>query len=359
MGKLRQHSNAFDFVRLIAAGLVLWSHQHALMGLPQPSIQALQASFGGLGLFIFFAVSGYLNTRSLAQHRSVRVFLLNRVLRIYPALVACVLFTVILGLFVATDLHAYLGPKLLSYVAKNSTLFFGVKTGVPGVFEGNVYPHELNGSLWSLPYEVKMYVVLALCLAGARYNLAVPIIAFLGAGVITFLAAVGILPATPEGSNWLVFSTFFLAGSFIAATQAFANLPFAVGALSVVSIVFAVVGQHLLAWELALTAIVIMVGCLKLPMRLRLPIDISYGVYLYAFPVQQLSAMLFTEFWLALTFSALLTFALALMSALFIESYALSFKNKLQRSLWPKELLMKYVTQVRDLTTEAKSDKSI
>jgi peptidoglycan/LPS O-acetylase OafA/YrhL len=105
-GKLRQHTNAFDLVRLIAAGLVLWSHQHALMGLPEPSIQALQASVGGLGLYIFFAVSGYLNTLSLAQHRSVRVFLLNRVLRIYPALAACVLFTVILGLFVTTDLPA-------------------------------------------------------------------------------------------------------------------------------------------------------------------------------------------------------------------------------------------------------------
>jgi peptidoglycan/LPS O-acetylase OafA/YrhL len=357
--KLRPHTNAFDLIRLVAASLVLWSHQHALMGLPEPSIQALQTSIGGLGLYIFFAVSGYLNTRSLAQHRSVLVFLSNRALRIYPALVVCIMFSVVLGLFVTTDLRAYVGPKLVSYIAKNSTLLFGVKTGVPGVFEANAYPHELNGSLWTLPYEVKMYVVLALCLAAARYNLAMPIIVFLGAGVITFLAAIGILPATPEGSYWLVFSTFFLAGSFLAATQTFANLLSAVGSLAVVSLVFAVVGKHLLAWELGLVAIIITVGCLKPPRGLRLPIDVSYGVYLYAFPVQQLSATLFTDFWLALTFSVLITFALALMSALFIESYALSFKAKLERSFWPKELFVKYVTQSRDPSGEAKSDKSI
>jgi peptidoglycan/LPS O-acetylase OafA/YrhL len=187
----------------------------------------------------------------------------------------------------------------------------------------------------------------------------VPIIVFLGAGVITFLGAIGKLPASPEWSNWLVFSTFFLAGSFVPATQAFANLISAISALSVVSLVFAVVGKHLPAWELVLTAFVIMIGCLKLPMRLRLPIDISYGVYLYAFPVQQLSAMLFNDFWVALTFSALLTLALALMSALFIESYALSFRTELQHSRWPKELLVKYITRGQDPSGKAEGDRLI
>jgi hypothetical protein len=50
---------------------------------------------------------------------------------------------------------------------------------------------------------------------------------------------------------------------------------------------------------------------------LQSPLDLSYGVHLYAFPVQQVSAMLFTNFWLVLAFSMVVTFALAMLSAAF------------------------------------------
>jgi peptidoglycan/LPS O-acetylase OafA/YrhL len=132
---MRQHANAFELVRLLAAVLVLWSLQHGLMGLPEPTGAVLQAGAGGLGLYIFFAVSGYLNTISAEHHRSVPVFLFNRALRIYPALAVCTAFTVVLGLFVASDLQAFLSTKLASYVAKNTTLLFCVRTSVSGVFE--------------------------------------------------------------------------------------------------------------------------------------------------------------------------------------------------------------------------------
>jgi peptidoglycan/LPS O-acetylase OafA/YrhL len=327
MGTLRQHTNAFDLIRLGAASLVLWSHQHAIMGLHEPFVDVLGASYGGLGVYIFFAVSGYLNTQSLAQHRSVQVFLLNRALRIYPALAACVAFTVVLGFLVASDRHAYVGIKLVSYIVKNVTLFSGVKMGIPGVFESNAFPEALNGSLWTLPYEVRMYVVLALCLVAARYNLALPLIVFAGAGIITILGTVGLVPALPRSNFWVVFSTMFLAGSVVAGAQAFAGLPVAIGALAAIALAFAGVGEKILAWQLLLTAVVIAVGCIALPKRLRLPLDLSYGIYLYAFPVQQLGATLFTDFWPALAFSTVVTFALALMSALFIERYALRLKN--------------------------------
>jgi peptidoglycan/LPS O-acetylase OafA/YrhL len=214
-------------------------------------------------------------------------------------------------------------------VVKDTTLFFGVKAGVPGVFEAAKYPEALNGSIWTLPYEVKMYVVLALCLAVCRYNLAIPIIAFSGGSVIAILAAIGILPPLQD-SYWLQFSTLFLAGSAVAATQMVVGLPLTIGGLILFSLLFAGLGQPFLAWQLLLTAIVITFGCLKLPKWLRPPLDLSYGIYLYAFPVQQISAALTGDFWLALAFSTSVTFALALMSALFIERPALRLKIQLQ-----------------------------
>jgi len=328
MVPLRQHTNAFDLIRLVAAGLVLWSHQHALMGMREPFVAVLGASYGGLGLYIFFALSGYLNTGSLAQHRSVQVYLFNRALRIYPALAACVVFTVILGFVVATDRNAYVSVKLLSYIAKNVTLFSGVKMGVPGVFESNAFPQALNGSLWTLPYEVKMYVVLAVALAVARYSLALPIIALVGGCIITVLGTAGLLPVLPRNDFWVIFSILFLAGSAVAGAKSFVGLPVAIGALAAIALAFTGIGEQLLAWLLLLTAIVIAVGSIKLSKRLRLPLDLSYGLYLYAFPIQQLSATLFTDFWPALAFSTVITFALALMSALFIERYALRLKNR-------------------------------
>jgi peptidoglycan/LPS O-acetylase OafA/YrhL len=328
MVPLSQHTNAFDHIRLVAAGLVLWSHQYALMGMREPFVAVLGASYGGVGVYIFFVVSGYLNTGSLAQHRSMQAYLFNRALRIYPALAACVVFTVVLGFVVATDRYAYVGVKLLSYIAKNVTLFSGVKMGVPGVFESNALPEALNGSLWTLPYEVKMYVVLALSLAVARYNSALPIIVFVGGCVITLLGTAGLLPVLSRNEFWVIFSILFLAGSAVAAAKAFVGLPVAIGALTAIALAFAGIGERLLAWLLILSAIVIAIGSITLPKRLRLPLDLSYGLYLYAFPMQQLSATLFTDFWPALAFSAVTTFVLALLSALFIERYALRLKNR-------------------------------
>ena len=165
------------------------------------------------------------------------------------------------------------------------TLFSGVKMGVPGVFESNAFPQALNGSLWTLPYEVKMYVVLAVRLAVARYNLALPVIAFAGGCVITVLGTAGFLPVLPRNEFWVIFSILFLAGSAVAAAKSFVGLPVAIGALAPVALAFAGVGEQLLAWLLLLTAIVIAIGSITLPKRLRPPLDLSYGLYLYAFPI--------------------------------------------------------------------------
>jgi peptidoglycan/LPS O-acetylase OafA/YrhL len=168
---LRQHTNTFDFVRLFAASLVVWSHQYALMGLPEPMVKVLGHSFGGLGVLIFFAISGYLNTLSVVRHKSMLTFLIRRGLRIYPGLAVCVLFTVTLGAFVVPNIKPYFNYQLLSFIGKNITLFFGDKAGVSeGVFIGNSYPNALNGSLWTLAYEVKMYVLLAICFAAFRFK---------------------------------------------------------------------------------------------------------------------------------------------------------------------------------------------
>ena len=99
--------------------------------------------------------------------QSVKQFVWARILRIYPALIVVVLLTVFgLGLFFTTQpTMAYLSDaKIYEYLLKSSTLIIGVSKSLPGelpgVFENNPYKNAVNGSLWTLPHELKMYIIL-------------------------------------------------------------------------------------------------------------------------------------------------------------------------------------------------------
>jgi len=324
----RAHANSFDLLRLFAAALVVWSHQHALLGLPEPAVASLNTSFGGLGVFIFFSISGYLNTLSIARHNSLQTFLINRALRIYPALVACVLFTVVLGICVATDLHAYLGPELISYVVKNTTLFFGFQGGAPGVFEANALPQALNGSLWTLKYEVKLYVALAAVFAVCRYSLLAPIFLFAALAVTLTLMHLGVLEPYQGDQYWVQFSTLFLAGSAVASIEILAGTPIAIVSLVLSAAIVAALGNQFLARELLLTLFIITAGRVQLPRWFQPPIDLSYSTYLYAFPVQQTAALYTRDFWAAMAISTSVILALATISVLLIERPALRLKGK-------------------------------
>jgi peptidoglycan/LPS O-acetylase OafA/YrhL len=218
--------------------------------------------------------------------------------------------------------------KLISCVVKDVTLFTGVKAGVPGVFETSAYPEALNGSLWTLPYEVKMYVVLVGLLAACRYRIEALIILFVAGATISALAGFGVVPPFQIDQFWLLFSIMFLTGSAIAAVQLAAGFPIALGFVVFTALLSLLTGSQLFANELLLVVVVVALGNLSAPNWLQPPLDISYGTYLYAWPVQQLSALYFGSFWSAFVFSLSLTFVLATLSAVFIERPALRLKIK-------------------------------
>jgi len=314
-GRMRQHTNAFDLLRLLGAGLVLWSHQYALMGLPETSVDPLRTTLGGLGVAIFFIITGYLNTQSAVRHGAVAPFLLSRAFRIYPAVIACVGFTVLLGAFVTPNIKTYFDFGLLSFIGKDTTLFTGIKAGVSHpVFAGNVLPNALNGSLWTLPYEVKLYVALAVCVAVLRHN---PVVSLMVAGCSMF--AMGM---TALDTLWLQLLALFIVGCFVATVRRAANLAVAIVVLIGLAGFFAAMGHTLFASYLLLSAAVVSFGSVNVPKWSRPPLDLSYAIYLYAFPVQQLGAHLTKNFWVALVFSAAMTVLLALLSALLVEQPA-------------------------------------
>ena len=139
--------NNFDFVRLVAASMVLYSHHFILAGRPpEPTVFGI-TSFGHFAVIMFFSLSGYLVTQSWQSDPHIFRFAMRRILRIWPALTAVVAFcALILGPMVTS-------APLPEYFESSGTWNYFLNltmTAVfylPGVFEHNFYAFSVNGSL--------------------------------------------------------------------------------------------------------------------------------------------------------------------------------------------------------------------
>lgn len=153
-------SNNFDFIRIAAAFSVLFSHQYALMGIKEPSILNVH-SLGGLSILIFFSISGFLVSQSFDLDPNAWRFLFKRFLRIWPALAVVIIITSLaLGpLITNLTMSEYFAHENFIKYFKN--LYFSTKDILPLEFSGNALQWSLNGSLWTIPLEVKCYLLLA------------------------------------------------------------------------------------------------------------------------------------------------------------------------------------------------------
>ena len=333
--------NSFDLLRLAAALLVVVGHAYPLAGQASPAVAG--NSIQALGVKIFFVISGYLIMGSWQRDPSLLRFAWRRALRILPGLagvtVACALG---LGLMV-TELpwRAYLAnARVWSYF---SNLAFYPQYDLPAVFAHNVYPAAVNGSLWSLPAEMAMYVIGPLAwVIGARVLRA-------GRGGVA-LAALGLALASllllrvyrlplpvvygTALSSFLDVAPYFLLGALYNAPALRRRLHPGVAVAAL--LLLAALAPHPIASEVLLY-LVLPYSALSLGLRasavgqwLSDKGDISYGVYLYGFPVQQL-----VSHWMAAphhtpwTNTALalpLILLLAVMSWRLIERPCLQFK---------------------------------
>jgi len=160
--------NNFNLIRFIAAFLVLFSHSYIVItGDPNtvPLKLLLGITWGGIAVDVFFITSGFLIAGSFYNRKGLVPFILARILRIYPALIVAMFISVfIFGLwFTSLKPIEYLTTiETYKYLIKNIILFFGVNYNLPNVFMDNPYINAVNGSLWTLPFEVKMYFYLTL-----------------------------------------------------------------------------------------------------------------------------------------------------------------------------------------------------
>ncbi|MDQ8732396.1 acyltransferase [Bradyrhizobium sp. LHD-71] len=319
----------FDLLRLIAALLVLGSHQLAVAGLPEIGIAGI-GTFGALGVGIFFAISGYLNTLSIMRSKSATSFLINRLFRIYPALFVCVCACIVLGAFLTSrPIENYLfaaGDGPWRFFWKNA-IAMRTEYVLADVFDANHLKGIVNASLWTLPIEIKLYICFAALAWLARFKMAVVCVAVVGLLVGAALSTTVRDMVSPLVSGEaLRLTTLFAVGATVAVIEARFGFSRATIAVSLIALLLLCFSSLNWALTFAIPVAAIAAGKLKIPL-LTPKMDISYGMYLYAFPVQQLSVLLLGSLWASSAFAVAVTTMAAVLSALFVEQPAMTLRR--------------------------------
>jgi peptidoglycan/LPS O-acetylase OafA/YrhL len=314
--------NNLNLLRVAAASLVLLSHSWPLTqgtDANEPAMRLFGVEMGRMAVWVFFAVSGFLVTASWERRSSLPAFAKARARRIFPGLVVMLLLTVfVLGpVFTTLSLTSYLSQKeTWAYLVYNSTLLYKMRWSLPGVF-GDV---ALNGSLWTLPYEVRCYIALGL-------------LAFLGA--LRFNASYVIVGLALLVVGWFDLWDGPLAIAFFAGSAAWrwrsrieldGRAAVAVLAISLLLLYFRLpLSKACMAVALAYASLYFAYvpgGALRRFNRFG---DYSYGIYIYAFPIQRTVA----HFWPNIAWPGMfviampLTLIMAMLSWHLVESPAL------------------------------------
>src|SRR5690348_16573762 len=191
-----ERANNFDALRLVAALSVMFSHSFLIAGgseadEPFVRLSGNQCVLGLVGVFVFFVISGYLVTGSYCRRPVPGRFALHRILRIYPGLIVNLFVCAfVLGpLVTSLPLHDYLGSgKLYDYLGQYFVLT-PRSPPLPGVtFVDNGVGNIVNGSLWTLRYEMMMYAMVLLLGLARQLRLSTTIV----------LTAIGIIAVAFE-----------------------------------------------------------------------------------------------------------------------------------------------------------------
>jgi len=293
--------NSLNLIRLGLASMVLFAHGFYLSGSGVgPHVDG--ENLGGWAVFGFFAVSGYLITASRWSN-SLGTYLVHRVARIFPAFLVCL---VVIAVFFAPigylrqngSLAGYLttGPTTpAGFVFANSMLHINANE-IAGTPAGVPFPGAWNGSIWSLYYEFQCYLIVAgLAMIGwVRRNplgIAVAWILSVGAYVSWGRVAGPLLGGNGDAQLLLKLLPLFLGGALVQLLRERLPLHWTGALISVAVVLGAIKGLD--GWSAQLTApliayLLLYIGSVVPCPRLIQRHDISYGVYVYAWPVQQL-----------------------------------------------------------------------
>jgi peptidoglycan/LPS O-acetylase OafA/YrhL len=329
----------FDFLRIALAFSILFAHSAQIAsGAASPDNNPLW-----IGIYLqvpmFFTLSGFLVAGS-ATRLSLRNFLLSRALRIYPALITEIALSIFfIGLAFTTVSYAQF------FSSKEFYLYLTNLVGVPhyllpGVFEHNPLRYKVNGSLWTVPFELTCYLIMTLLISTRIVHAPRKLLIFTAFAVM--IALDRHIWSAMDSTQPLTFA-YFCCG--VACYQYRERIPYrkawfalCLGALAALSSLGAAVSGavwfHLVALPIGVY-VTLFLGLTRLPLPKFLTSgDYSYGVYLYGFPVQQAVEQVTggASTWVNLAIAAPLVFLWSKFSWRMVEKPALSLRKHLARA---------------------------
>lgn len=344
-----QHNN-FDLLRFLAAIAVIFSHSFALCnahGDPLNLISHGLFDFGGLAVAIFFTISGYLISASFIRRSEIIYFIWARFLRIFPGLFVAVIFCALIIGPLNTQLtlvQYFINKQFYSYLLKNVFLLhLHPWDYLPAVFENNPYPNAVNGSLWTLPLECMMYLLIGLLgLLGALTQNKLK-------GIVFFVTSIcAVLLHFHNGMHYL--SLHFLRdylpsmSCFMFGTLFFIyheNIK-----INVIGLILLIALTFLLphAYLFSLFYLTLSYGVLYFAFNVYYISgvfkkfgDLSYGLYIYAFPIQQtlMHYIAFSNGYYLFLSTVPFSMILAYLSWHIIEKKAIKLKSSTMEFLLP------------------------
>lgn len=334
----RQNNN-LNAIRLFLAVLVILDHSFPLtIGQQDDPLSLLnhqQTSCGILAVEIFFFISGFLITASWLNSKSMNDYMRRRILRIFPGFIVALIFSFLIASAFAPHPFADLPPRLGEF---KDAFYLGYTSCTGGwVFPKNPFPFTANGSLWTINREFICYLlVAAIGLFGFfKYRFlifTIFLMTFGCCGLILLLKGEAAIQFD-RGFFTLLFFTLFLSGTCIWLWRD--KIPIH-SVLAITALIIILITSQFPPWFLifapfAASYLVLWIG-FAFPVKILAwcdKTDLSYGVYLFAFPIQQaLVAAGLTNPWVLFTIATPISMAVAFVSWTFVEKPFLKMKYR-------------------------------
>lgn len=324
---LDPRANGLNLIRLLLAmGVIIW-HSFPLTGV-EISFAPARQLLAEIWVDGFFAISGFLIVGSWMRNPRAMEYLRARLLRIMPAFWTCLAFT---ALILCPVFARTFGPDNFGYILRNAGLWI-FQRGIDGSPAGVPYPGSWNGSLWTLSWEFGCYIaVLLLGVIGLlKYRLTS--LAIFATALATSVGATAGMIDAPLVEPASRFGVMFAAGAVVYQLQSSLRVHPLLIALAGVTVVCSLwLPDYRIVAAIPLAYFLIVSGALIKSPRLRFRNDVSYGVYIYAFPVQQVLALCGLAgigVGAFAVLSILCTLPLAIASWFLIEKPTLRFKSR-------------------------------
>ncbi len=300
--------NNFDFLRLIFASFVIITHSYPLSGsIEYDLIGQLtngQYSFSYIGVKGFFVISGYLIFQSLLRSKNIVNYYKKRLLRLYPALFVVLLLTLILAPIVYEGNYSIFNNKSFWTYLPNNLLFYKLQYSIDGIFENNKFKSGINGSLWTIRFEFTLYVIISFLIIFKKnkrlLKVALILLFFLFfvsyvviyEQIIYYIESIGKIKIFDGVKNLLDLGLFFIGGSVLAAFD-FEKIK-SKERILILIFIFLLLSFYfdILYFTIyfCFPILIIVLGLYPIPYLYKIGHkigDLSYGIYIYGFPVQQ------------------------------------------------------------------------